>query len=439
MNSLTTHDIEAIKRHDWEVHISKGMMNRNRFYTYLIAPLFSPDLEVHIVAVQSARRVGICGNRPTFVKDVVRASVDDSNMYLKDIAFRMMAGYCVDWSKEGLNKVGWSYGGRWQAEAYKGARTMWKIQCPVINPAALQYHERFKWCAWNPGCGHILDYLKVYAKHPRIEMLSKVGAGRFATRAGFVAQLEKDKGLMRFFSANLEEIKAEEYGCDVIRIAYRHGITMAEARKRIYVRATFRRYGLPRVVDAMRAKEFISRTKGCNNWNYCEYLRDCQELGLDLTDTKVAFPKQFAKRRTIVADQMAEIERRRKAEETKKKAEAYRQQDAAIAAVAGRFSRLERARSAFVVVLPRRSADLIREGDRMKNCLGDGHYAAKMARGETIIAFVRHADKPRAAFVAVEYSLDQKKVIQCYGSNNSKPAKPVIDFVERVFKKTKAA
>lgn len=72
----------------------------------------------------------------------------------------------------------------------------------------------------------------------------------------------------------------------------------------------------------------------------------------------------------------------------------------------------------------------------MKNCLGDGHYAGKMVRGEVFIAFIRKATRPNVSFVAVEYDLRQKRVSQCYGANNSKPPKPVLQFVNRLFSKS---
>jgi hypothetical protein len=443
VNKLSESDIDRIVRHDWEVHGQHGYHNRNRFYIYLIAPLFSPDLEVHTVAVKSARRAGQCGNRPTYVKEVMRASVDHKLMHIRDVAFGMMSGYTVDWSKEGLNKVSWDYKGNWQAEPYSATRGLWKIHGEVINPSVLQYHERFKYCSWTLECGHILDYLKVYVNHPRVEMLSKVGAGRFATKAGFVSQLEKDKGLMRWFSQHLEEIKSENAGCDVIRMAHRRGLTLNQAKCRIQLRRMYSKMGLPKAVDATRAHEFVSKTKGIHDYAYCDYLRQCKEIGLDLADTKTAFPRQWKKRMTIVGDQYNAVMMRRKAERdaiARREREALRKrQDADIAATVKKFARFEKARGMFSLMLPRKADDLVREGKRLHNCLGDGHYAAKMARGETLIAFVRHARRPGAAFVAVEYSPDQKKVLQCYGDNNSKPPKPAVDFVNRIFLRRKVA
>lgn len=422
MKHLSHTDIEAIDRYDGTHHRCKGFVNRTRFYKYLLPA--GNDMEIHTVAVKT-KRYGTF----SVVKEVVRASVDDPFQYVKDVVCLRMGGYTVDWSPEKVGKPHqWSYNGCWESEAW-GRRCKWKINCNVINPHELQQHPRFKYCSWTPECGDILDYLKAYVKHPRIELLSKIGMGRFATKTGFVSQLERDKGLMRFFQANLPDIKESLRPVDVIRMAYKKGITMDEADTRIKARYAFKGLGLPSTVDAVKALHFVQYG---SRWDYCRYLQNCITLGMDIADTKVSFPKQYKQRKTIVNDRIAEIERQKNIEEAKA-------MDALIAAAAKKFARFEKARGVYRLMLPRKAADLKQEGKRLHNCLGDGHYAAKMARGETLIAFVRHARRPGAAFVAVEYDLNQKKLLQCYGDNNQKPAAPVLKFVAKVFPKSRRA
>jgi galactokinase len=155
-------------------------------------------------------------------------------------------------------------------------------------------------------------------------------------------------------------------------------------------------------------------------------------LGLDLDDTKNTFPKQYNKRRQIVADAVAELDRRRNADLAKR-------QDSELAAVCKKLVHLEKKRGQFIVILPRKSADFIREGKSLHNCLGDGHYVAKMVRGETVVAFIRRSNKPAAAYAAVEYSRKERKVLQCYLAKNQRPPKPVLTFVNKVFNVRRAA
>jgi hypothetical protein len=60
-----------------------------------------------------------------------------------------------------------------------------------------------------------------------------------------------------------------------------------------------------------------------------------------------------------------------------------------------------------------------------------------MARGETLIVFVRRAERPSAAFVAVEWSPDQKCVLQCYAAKNGRPPEQVIRSVTKWFEGAK--
>jgi hypothetical protein len=428
MNFLPPYAFQEIDARDWLVHRSiPGKINHARFYKYLLPA--GHDMEVHTVAVKT-RKDGTLA-----MKEIIRASVDDPQVYVKDVVFMTLAGYLVDWSPEGLEpERSWSYRGKWSPEKYKRSSGLWKLDRPVINPDALILAgPRFRYCSWAEEAGDILDYLKGYAEHPRIELLSKACAYRFASRVGFVAQLEKDKGLMRFFQANLEAIQKRHYGVDVIRMAYRRGCDLSEAAGHIEIRRHFRGYGLPAHVDATKVHYYLlERAKGKGAYEYCSYLKDCAALGFDLFDTKTLFPKQFARRAKIAADTVAEIKRRERAELAAK-------QDAEIAAVAARFARLEKAKGAFVIRIPRKAADFVREGDKLDHCVGRMGYTAKMARGETIVAFVRKADRPKVPFFTLEWDPAGKRLLQLYGYRHAVAPDPVKDFVSRVFKAKVAA
>ena len=56
-------------------------------------------------------------------------------------------------------------------------------------------------------------------------------------------------------------------------------------------------------------------------------------------------------------------------------------------------------------------------------------YDKKMARGESLIFFVRNKEEETTPFVTIEFSPKEKKIVQCYGTNNSTPDDNVLDFV----------
>lgn len=413
----------AVKRildYDSDAGFGPGgtMPNRNRFYLYLTQR--GSDVQIRTVAVKAANRSEL-----PVVKEVALASVDDPWIHIRDLAFWGMAGYLVDWSREGFSEPrGWDYGGRWEAEAY-GLRCMWKINAPVINPELLKRSRRFRWSAWEPKNGYILDYLKVYTAHPEIEFLAKRGLGRLCTKVSVLRKLKTDRKFRQFFGRNADAIKRDVISVPVIMKAYGKGISFAEASREINARHLFRHCGLPRAICAVKALAYMERYH-IRMGAYTEYLHDCEELGLDLLDTKVAFPKRFQDRRRIVEEQADAV--RRKRSEAK-----LAEMNARIASMAEEWSFIEQKRGGYRLVIPRAEKDLIAEGRAMANCLGQPQYAAKIARGDFLVVFVRQQRRPAEAFVAVEYDIKRGLITQCYGAKNGKPPKQVRDFVKRVF------
>ena len=88
-------------------------------------------------------------------------------------------------------------------------------------------------------------------------------------------------------------------------------------------------------------------------------------------------------------------------------------------------------KDAFVVIIARSPQDLIREGDILHHCVGRMNYDQRFIREESLIFFVRNVETPDTPFVTVEYSIKNKKVLQCYGDRDSKPSDNVLEFVNK--------
>jgi hypothetical protein len=181
---------------------------------------------------------------------------------------------------------------------------------------------------------------------------------------------------------------------------------------------------MPEGVDHDKVRAYLDRTE--LTWTqYSMYLSACQQLGMDLNDTKVSFPMDFNARWVVIHDMQMEQKRQ------KDKALA-KSQDGGIRKVINKFKSLEKIREdGLMIVLPRKTEDLVQEGKWLVNCLGDGHYAGKMARGETLIAFIRLVKT--VPYVAVEYDIQTKRICQCYAAKNQRPPDVVTKFVERAF------
>lgn len=65
--------------------------------------------------------------------------------------------------------------------------------------------------------------------------------------------------------------------------------------------------------------------------------------------------------------------------------------------------------------------------------VGELIYYTDMVREESLIFFIRNKQEPNTPFVTVEYSISQKKVLQCYGEHDHKPNEEVLHYVNKVW------
>ena len=83
----------------------------------------------------------------------------------------------------------------------------------------------------------------------------------------------------------------------------------------------------------------------------------------------------------------------------------------------------------FVCIIPHSPQDLINEGDALHHCVGRMGYDEKFAKEQSLIFFIRVVSEPDKPLVTVEYSLSQKKVLQCYADHDSKPDNAIEKYV----------
>ena len=90
-------------------------------------------------------------------------------------------------------------------------------------------------------------------------------------------------------------------------------------------------------------------------------------------------------------------------------------------------------RSAFICVIAKSPADLIREGEFLHHCVGRMQYDLRFAQEESLIFFIRTKAQQNKPLVTLEYSLKTHKVLQCYASYNKKPDDKILHYVNKVW------
>ena len=59
------------------------------------------------------------------------------------------------------------------------------------------------------------------------------------------------------------------------------------------------------------------------------------------------------------------------------------------------------------------------------------NYDQKFVREESLIFFIRTKEHPDIPLVTLEYSPSRKKILQCYGKNDSTPSDKILEFVNK--------
>ncbi|MCI9407041.1 MAG: hypothetical protein HFK06_01640 [Clostridia bacterium] len=409
--------LRLIKKADKEnIKIHYGF---TRYYAYLT----KNDGELTKVTVA-------CKNRGTkwYIKQVAVHGVHSDICFVKDIECFMICGYVVGWYDEGLTRYRkWWETGKW-CEAYD---KYFNVYAPVMNKEyALQFPE-YKYSAIDKyKYIDIFKYLRLYEQNPQAELLVKFGLSNIATSKQILYSVAKDKQFRKWLINNRTEIATNDYYISTILLAYKSGRLLKAAQKFEKFKKELiadKKYKTFRTVlknDLERLFIYIGKND-IDVSSYYDYFKACQYIELDMTQDKNLFPHDFMRWHDIRIDEYRSVKALKDAEERK---ELYAQ----FAVVSDKYLPLQRIlHDAYIVVIAKSPADLIKESDVLHHCVGHMNYDQRMIREESLIFFVRKVAEPNTPYVTVEYSLSQKKVLQCRGNRNQQPSEQVIEFVNK--------
>ena len=389
-----------------------------RFYSYFTKN--SGELVKMTVAVKHRYKKWYC-------KQVAMHGLHSDKCWVKDMAFHYIAGYMVGWYDEGLSKYpNWYEYKDWGYADDK----MFDPYAPIVNPEYIARFPEFKYSAHELYRGvDLLKYLKVYEKHPGVEMLVKLGLQDFAHRKTIVSKCEKDKSFRKWLFKNVEAIKNNYYYISSIIMAYNKKISLDEAQRTESIRKSLTNKDFKEIRVAIKRDyigfdDYIKEQK-ISLYQYKDYALACNYLGLDMTEKKNRFPHDFKRWHDIRIDEYAREKLKRKEEEEKRFIDKFK-------TVAKKYLPLEQRKSDdYIIIIAKTPKALVKEGNSLHHCVGRLNYDSKMAREETLIFFIRHKDKPYKPLATMEYSPKQKQILQCYGDHDSTPKKALLDFVNR--------
>lgn len=259
------------------------------------------------------------------------------------------------------------------------------------------------------------DYICAYLDEPKIEYLVKADLIQFVhvyKRLNF-----KAKSLDKIFKINnywTKYITKLEY-TDLLLIRNKnHKINtyddLIKVRKIMYMESNksekkyTRRYARPCMLD------FISKLDRQTLVDYEDYLRMCDESGIEITNSVVCSQKWKEEH-----DRLAELAMIKNDKKTYLKTfNAYKE-----------LLKYVFSENDLVIVPCEKVSELETESNELNHCVKT--YAKRYMKRETNIMFIRNIKNVTRPYVTLEFV--GKKVIQCRCSNNKKPNDNVVDFV----------
>lgn len=410
--------VERIKKLDKKDFSSPS--GRTRFYSYLTKN--DKELVKVTVAVRHHYKKWYC-------KQCAVHGIHSDLCFVKDMYIYYVSGYVVGWYEEGLSKDRKWYEGGWWEEHDK----LFDPYAPVVNKEYLVKFPEYKYSAYDlyGGCD-VLQYLRTYDKYPQTEYLVKLGLQNYAQSRQLLNMVAKDKQFRKWLSINRKELNSDLYYISTIIQAYKKNeplkeVQIFETKKKIFCKETSYK-PIREMLRGDYKKYFAYTTKQqITNMLYLDYLNACNYLGLDMTEEKNRYPHDFQRWHDIRIDEYATAKALKDEQERKELYDKF-------SLVAEKYLPMQKNNKGdYVVVIAKSPAELIREGEKLHHCVGRMGYDQKFVREETLIFFVRLPDQPDEPFVTLEYSVKQKKVLQCYADKNTKPNDTVMNYINKVW------
>lgn len=354
------------------------------------------------------------------LREVIREDIED--VCTRDMYFTGYFGWKVVYKPETRSSSNW-YGytyysfreedfGIWQYQSRVG------VSYEILNLNIL-YEGKYKYCGYQSG--NLFEYLRAYEKDPQVEFFGKIG---IKPSKSLIAKCKKDKGFAHFLWQN----KDDYFTPKALIYAYDNHLDCQTAQEIIFEKARsvhyakdFNIYIRGKKVDKVKIYRYCNLNH-IQPWNYRDYLKAIDYLGLDFTDSKNLYPKDFKRMHDLRANEYASKKAQENKKAAKELAENFKNKNNEL-----RF--LESQEGSYLILLPNTLKDLKHEGSKLHHCVGKMGYDVKVVKGTSIIAFVREKETPDKPFVTVEYDIKKGRVTQCYGDHDSRPAETVINFV----------
>ncbi len=390
-----------------------------RFYAYLA--IWHKELVKVTVAVKNKYK-------KWHIKQVAVHGLDSEECLVKDLEYNGLAGmgYRVGWYAQGLSKYAiWYETINWCTANDK----YYDPYAQVVNIEVVDKLPEFKYSQFRDyNSAYILKFLRLYRQYPQIEYFMKQGLINLVDSKMILKFASKNKGFCKWLVKHKSEVLNNYYVASIIN-AYKNNTDIAyEDRKAKLInenkRGNFYQFKQRYFYDFNELIEYLLKQNIDMN-NYMDYYNACEYLGLDLGQKKNRLPHNFMYWHNVRVD---EYSTQKALLDKKERQELYLKFEQ----IAEKYRFLEHnCKNNYICIIAKSPQDLITEGEILDHCVGRMNYDQKFVREETLIFFIRDKQQPYTPLVTMEYSLETKRILQCYGHHDTKPSEEILNYVNK--------
>ena len=285
----------------------------------------------------------------------------------------------------------------------------------------------------------IWDYLSIYAKDRKTEMLVKLNMAYLVRTqmhgyaAGLNGRAKNPWDYLRIYKSRCKGFNCMD-GDDfellkIYRLERKLKLQFSEEEIKTLKSIIGREYVIKNCLKYMTIRQLINRvntyykkkvgyTKSDVLTKYSDYLSMKEELGYDMTDSIILHPKNLKAEHDKAVIERNEAAAKRREEKAN---EMYK-------GISARFKRANKVyyyASGKLFVRPaKNAAEIIEEGRILHHCVGGDGYLEAHAKKESIILFLRK--KENTPYITIEME-PTGEIVQWYGAYDKKPDKKKID------------
>ncbi len=189
-----------------------------------------------------------------------------------------------------------------------------------------------------------------------------------------------------------------------------------------------------------KVDKYIRGQKIAHDRDYFDYITWLEEMGYDMRNKFNLFPRDFRKAHAMKSREYIKFKDKQAAEDEKRFCAMMEKMRSGT----GHVDALDLRTGGMFIRFPEKLDELKREGEVLHHCVGT--YRDKVAKGDTMILFIRLESEPDRPFFTLEW---KGRVIQCRGFKNCDMTPEVKAFVkifqekmegygERTFERRKA-